>query len=320
MRKSPIYYLGVIVLFLFTACDKVTNIYPPNPYETDLNTELYPGPWQDYMTTKWPNFDTISAATNRNILIDDFTGHNCQYCPGAAIVAHNLHSQHPERVFVSSVHASPNGISNFQLVSASYPVKFFNSNGLEMGTFFGGQPTLGFFGNPSVGCNRVKYPGSTEIFYVASVLPQQVSSVLATPLRVKMKSVANYYAATKGVFSHTEIEVDPSITNNVALIAALHQDSLIAPQNVNATLVPNYVHRDIHRNHVGGNTWGVTLTDGLKKENGKYYVDYSFVLDNLLTLDGQNNIQDPKGMYLLVYVYDKETHEIYQVLKVRFKE
>ena len=271
------------------SCDKVTNIFPENSYDTDLNIALYPGAWQDYLDTQWPDFETITASSNRNVLVDDFTGHNCQYCPAAASVAHHLHEQNPERVFVSSIHSAPNGISNFQVVTSNYPVQFTNTNGLELGTFFGSIPTLGFVGNPSVGANRVPYPGETDIFYPAGALQQQVTNVLATSPKVLLKAVANYYPSTKGTFLHIEADVDGSITNNVGVIAVIQQDSLVAPQNVNATYTPDYVHRDIHLGNVGGNTWGVTLSDGMKKENGKYYVDYSFILINLLTLDGANN-------------------------------
>lgn len=308
---------AILVAAGILSCDKVTNIYPPNSYDTDLNVSLYPGSWQTYLDTKWPNFDTIAAPTQINVLIDDFTGHNCQYCPSAAALAHHLHGQNPDRVFVSSIHAAPTGITGFQAVTGNYPVNFTNTNGLELATTFGNDPNLGFTGNPSVGANRAPYPGSTEIFYSAGALMQMVASQLQVAPLVKLKAVANYFASTKGTFLHIEAEKDPSITNNVGIIAVIQQDSLVAPQNVNATYTPQYVHRDIHLGNVGGNTWGVTLTDDLKKENGKYYVDYSFVLRDLLTLDGANNVHDPSGIHFLVYAYDKVTNQIYQVIKLR---
>ncbi len=314
MKKVFFYFSAFFVLI---GCDKVTNIYPPNQYESELNMDLYPGDWGDYLATEWPNFDTIQASTVRNVLIDDFTGHNCQYCPSAASVAHHLHEQNPTRVFTSSIHSAPSGISNFQVVNSNYPVDFTNVNALELGTFFGNIPELGFVGNPSVGANRVPYPGGTEVFYPAGALQQQVTNVLQTSPKVLIKAHVNYFGATKGTFLHAELEVDPSVNNNVGVIAIIQQDSLVAPQNVNTVYTPGYVHRDVHLGHVGGNTWGVTLTDALKKENGKYYVDYSFVLRDLLTSDNLNNVHDPNRIHFLVYAYDKVTYEVYQVVKVQ---
>ena len=44
--------------------------------------------------------------------------------------------------------------------------------------------------------------------------------------------------------------------------------------------------------------------------NGKYYINYSFIVPN--QLDGAYN---PENMHVLLYVYDKATFEIYQVIK-----
>lgn len=312
-------YFGVIALTIFTlvSCDKVEKIYEPSNYDTELDITLYPGDWQTYLDNEWPDFDLITAGTDRNVLIDDFTGHNCQYCPAAATAAHNLHTQYPQRVFVSSVHASPTGITGFQAVNTQYPVDFTNIQGLELGQFFGAMPSSGFFGNPSVGSNRIQVQGGTELFYPSGILASQVNNALGTTLKAALKSKLNYYAQTKGAFLHAEIEVlDPQLTS-LGVVIVLQQDSLVAPQNNNGTYVPDYVHRDIHLKHLSNSLWGVTLTDDLKKENGKYYLDYSFALPNVLTLDG-TPLHDAGNMHVLIYVYDKTTYEIYQVVKEKF--
>lgn len=318
--KRMINYFGIatLVLAFSTSCDKVKKIYEPSDYDTDLNVALYPGDWQTYLNTQWPNFDTITASSNRNILIDDFTGHNCQYCPDAATAAHALHTQYPDRVFVSSIHSSPTGITGFQATNAQYPVDFTNEMGLETGKFFGGLATSGFFGNPSVSTSRIVVSGGTEMFYPPGILANQVNSALATTLKVKIKSKVNYYAQTKGAFLHTEVEVLDNALTNLGMIAVLHQDSLVAPQNVNGTYTPNYVHRDIHRGNVGNTLWGTTLTDALKDDNGKYYLNYSFVVPNEIMLDGSEHF-NAANMHLLIYVYDKTTYEIYQVVKEKFE-
>lgn len=305
------------IVFL-SSCDKVEKIYPKSTYDTELNIALYPGNWQDYLDNEWPDFDATTASTEVNVLVEDYTGHNCQYCPAAATVAHNIHMQHPQRVFISSIHSSPTGITGFQAVNTQYPVDFTNPQALELGQFFGAIPTSGFFGNPSVGSNRIPYPGETEFYYPAGVLSSQVNNTLSSILKVAMQSKVNYYSQTKGAFIHTEVELlDNSLSNNVALQIVIQQDSLVAPQNVDGTYTPDYVHRDIHLGHITNSLWGVTLTDAMKKENGKYYLDFSFELPNVLTLNGPT-LFDAGNMHLLIYVYDKTTYEIYQVLKERF--
>jgi hypothetical protein len=311
--------IGALFFALLTlvSCDKVDNIYPKNTYNTELDVNYYPGNWQDYLDNEWPNFDTITASSQRNVLVDDFTGHNCQYCPAAATVAHNIHNQYPSRVFVSSVHASPTGITGFQAVNAQYPVDFTNAQALELGQFFGAIATSGFFGNPSVGCNRIVVSGGTEMFYPSGVLANQVNQALNTSLKVALKAEVNYYTETKGAYLHTEVEVLDASLTNLGMNVVMQQDSLIAPQNVNGDYTSNYVHRDIHRGHITNSLWGRTLTDDLKKENGKYYLDYSFAVPNTLTLDG-SAAHDAGNMHVLIYVYNKTTYEIYQVVKKKF--
>ncbi|HLU86976.1 MAG TPA: Omp28-related outer membrane protein [Taishania sp.] len=317
MKNLRKYIGGLVVAVLLFGCDKVDNIYHKSTYSTELNTALYPGDWQDYLGQEWPNFDTITASTQRNVLIDDFTGHNCQYCPTAATVAHGIHNQYPARVFVSSVHSSPTGITGFQAVNAQYPVDFTNAQGLELGQYFGAIPTTGFNGNPSVGCNRIVVQGGTEFFYPAGILANQVNQALNSSLKIALKAHVNYYNDTKGAFVHTEVEIlDPALTN-LGMNVVIQQDSLIAPQNVNGTYTPDYIHRDIHRGHITNNLWGRTLSDDLKKENGKYYLDYSFVVPDELTLSGSSQF-NANNMHLLIYVYDKSTFEIYQVVKQQF--
>lgn len=317
LAKIHFVFFALTTLF-FAGCDKVDKIYEPNSYQTELDTSLYPGDWQTYLDNEWPNFDTITASTDRNVLIDDFTGHNCQYCPAAATAAHSLHTQYPQRVFVSSVHSSPTGITGFQAVNSQYPVDFTNAQGLELGQFFGAMPSSGFFGNPSVGSSRIQIEGGTELFYPSGILASQVNNALGKPLKVAVKSHLNYYGQTKGAFLHTEIDVLDNQLSNLGTVVVLQQDSLTAPQNVNGTYTPDYIHRDIHLKHLSNSLWGVTLADNLKKENGKYYLDYSFVLPNVLTVDGSAS-HDPGNMHVLVYVYDKTTYEIYQVVKNSFE-
>jgi hypothetical protein len=52
--------------------------------------------------------------------------------------------------------------------------------------------------------------------------------------------------------------------------------------------------------------------------NGKYYLDYSYILPNQLGPGGETNIHNADNMHLLIYVYDMSTLEIYQVIKKKF--
>lgn len=323
--KLKLTIIGMLGLFFFmgsTSCDKVENPYPP-VLNVALDTTFYQGLWSDYQANEWPNFDLLpNDNPSRNALIEDFTGHNCPSCPAAATVAHNLYYADPSRVFVASIHASPSvdGTGTFQDVTSDYPVNFTNTESLALGAYWSSTgasvPGSGFFGNPSGTINRTKL--GTEYFYSSGVWSSQVDQVKNSSLGVIIKADVNYYDATKGGYLHTEVEVvDANITNDLGQVVYVMEDSLVAPQNVLNTLTPDYVHHDIMRGTLTGSEWGRNLTED-DKVNNKYRLDYSFALKEQLAVSGSGGY-NAQNMHLLIYVYDKTTYEIYQVIKKKIE-
>jgi hypothetical protein len=318
--KKLIYAVILGFGFIGASCDHVENPFPP-AVNVDLDTTIYPGNWSDYVANEWPDFALLpNDDPNRNALIEDYTGHNCSNCPAAAVVAHGLHEANPSHVFVASVHASTTGMSSFQALTSDYTIDFTNTNGLDLGYYFGTTLTSsGFFGNPSGTVNRTNEAG--EYFSGTGNWSTRVTNVLASPLKVTIKAKLNYYETPKkGFFLHTEIEKDASITNELGIVVCMMEDSLVGPQNImGAPVNPviDYVHRDIFRGSIDGQTWGRTLTDDLMT-NGKYYVNYSGIVPDQLAPQGQSTTHNAENMHLLIYVYDKTTLEIYQVIKKKF--
>ena len=322
LKLTIIGMLGLLFFVGSTSCDKVENPYPP-VLNVELDTTFYQGLWSDYVANEWPNFDLLpNDNPSRNAIIEDFTGHNCSGCPAAATTAHNLYEADPTRVFIASIHAAPteNGADAFQAVTSDYPVDFTNPESKALGAYFNSNgtsvPGSGFFGNPSGSVNRTKL--GTEYFYSDGVWSSQASAVKGSPLGVIIKADMNYYDATKGGYLHTEVEVvDAGITNDLGQVVYVIEDSLVAPQNVNNTLTPNYVHRDIMRGTLTGSEWGRNLTED-DKVNNKYRLDYSFALKEQLAISGSGGY-NAQNMHLLIYVYDKTTYEIYQVIKKKIE-
>lgn len=318
MMKKLLFTLLAFGALAVSSCDKVDNPFPP-AVNVDLDTTIYSGSWSDYVANQWPDFTTIpNDDPNRNALIEDFTGHNCSACPAAAVVAHNLHESNPSRILIASVHASTTGMSSFQSVNIpmGYTIDFTNAVGLDFGNYFGTELTnSGFFGNPSGTVNRTNDAG--EYFTADGSWSTKTNAVLASQLKVAIKAKLNYYESPKhGFFLHTEVEkLDAGITNDLAMIVYIIEDSLVGPQNVTGTFTPNYVHRDIMRGTIDGQTWGRTLTSDMMS-GGKYYVDYSYILPDQLVPQGTSPIgHNAENMHVLIYVYDKTTLEIYQVIK-----
>jgi len=306
-------YAFFFFFFFFTSCDKVDK--PLEGYSSELDINLYPGVWSQYVANEWPDFSqTPNTNVYRNVLIEEFTGHQCSYCPLASEEAHGIYSSNYGRVFIAAIHAGadPSGMTNLQEVNPpDYPTNFTNQQGLQMGAFFYNNSFD--INNPRGTINRKEEGGL--MFHPANTWSSITSSILNTnDLKVNIQGKINYYPTTKGAFLHVEVEkLDPNLAD-LAIVSYLIEDSLIAPQAGDGTVFPDYdieyVHRDIHRTNLSGSPFGINLTTDLIS-NDNYYVNYSFEVPN--QLDGNHN---PSNMHVLVYVYDTATLEIYQVIKV----
>ncbi len=295
---------------MFTSCDKVDNIYPPYTNTTDLDYSLYPnGGEQEYLANEWPTF-TANTNTDRNIMIEDYTGHKCNNCPNAAVVAEALKDANPTRVFVSSVHASPEGLGSFQQVDATYTDDLTCAEGIEYGKHFGALEWTGspFWGNPYGSVTRnsenTGYPVQAHNTWTSTT----TTLMTANDLKVNIQAATNYFSSTRGLFLHTELEVlDANLTSDLYIVAQLIEDTLVGPQKMqdNSTNY-TYVHHDIFRGCLDGRAFGQKLDAAHIDDAGKYHYNYSYKLPDQY---------DVTNMHLLIYVRDASTEEIYQVIK-----
>lgn len=305
MKK--ILFIALASIAALSSCDHVDNPYPFVEVQ-EIDTTLYPGLWDDYLNNEWPTF-SANTNTQRNVLIEDFTGHQCIYCPLAADTAHALHHDYGDRMLIATIHSGPNGLDNFQSTSASYPIDWTNEDGLEIGQYLGQMPGSSFVGNPSGSLNRTVQGGGLNLSQ-AFWRPAAVALTNST-LKVNVQSDANFYASTSGLFLHVEVDViDPSIVNDLYTVVYLIEDSLVGKQKMpDNTTNESYVHRDIMRDCIKSDWKGRQLTDDLLTD-GKYLLDYSYVLPS---------IYNPDNVHLLVYVRDEVTDEIYQVIKQKLQ-
>lgn len=323
MKKVLVAAVLLTGILISTSCDRVTNPYPNAP-STDLDWSLYPGgdSLAYVQAGLWPSF-TGNTNTLRNVLIEDFTGHQCVNCPAATENMEQLIATNPSRIFGVAIHSGPTGITAFQEVNAAFPNHLYCDEGLETGIFFGSIPGSNFFGNPKFCVNRVK---ANDQFTSAagSAIANKTSNCLSSTLKVNIQAASNYFASTRGLFLHTEVDkLDQTLTSDLGIVVYVIEDSLIGPQivetdddtdgtpgnpdlSVKDGIVQTYIHRDIMRGCIDGRAFGRTLGAAELNANGKYYVNYSYRVPDELEVE---------NMHLMIYVYDKTTMEIYQVIK-----
>lgn len=90
-RKIKTFGSIALVTFLLASCDIVKD---PVIEQTGFLSDLYDVP-------DFPD----NTNDNRNVMIEDFTGHLCGNCPGAAVIARDLMEDFPGQVFTLAIHA-----------------------------------------------------------------------------------------------------------------------------------------------------------------------------------------------------------------------
>ncbi len=310
--KKIIFFGAVAVLGLFMmvtpSCDKVENPIKPAIL---LDTTLYPGNWADYV------FPTFSANTNtdRNIMLEDYTGHRCPNCPDAGWEAYDIEMANPGRVFVSSVHAAPGGLSSFQTTASDcgtssnpnneFCTIFYCDEGINYGQTFGGGG-LGFFGNPQGNISRINFTGS-DMFQFYTDWDSKVNEVLtANVLDVNIQAESNYYTETNGFYLHTETEFLTDLSGGqYNIVVGLMENEIKDYQDSLGVKLPYYKHHNVFRGCIDGLAWGQDL-GGNYAAGTKVYKDYSYELPA-----GQDNTD----YHLLIYVYDVSNYEVLQVIR-----
>lgn len=308
MKK--IFYIANIILVssIFTACDKVEQPIKPS---IDLDTALYTdGNWEDY---PMPTFEA-NTNINRNIVLEDYTGHKCPNCPAAATIAEEIEENNPDRVFVVSIHTGPGGSGNFQKTANDcgeatnpndkYCRDFTTPEGNEYGATF---QSFGFIGNPFGNISRFTFPNAMFQFHTSWV--EKTNELLtANNLVVNLQAKNNFYDASNGGFVHLEIEFLNDLPGNYNVVTYVIQNEIIDWQDDLGTDVSDYHHHNVLLGCIDGLAWGQNIATDPGAGN-KVLVDYSYSLPTGLARE---------DMHFVSYVYNVETYEILQAIKHNF--
>ena len=304
--KNFISILSVSIgLLSFYSCDKEENpMYPQAPL-CDLIEKYHPNPSSvDCDNYTLPDF-TPSTSTERTIVIEDYTGHFCNNCPDAAVIAHDIESANPERAFVLSIH-SGGATDPFQYTSSSHPTDFTTQAGLDY--------TLdipGFFGNPSGMINRVYPSGASSLWQFSTSWAANAQAILDdNVLTANIQVQSTLYPETGGLFVHYEVEAIQDLDDNTKIIVLLVERKVVAAQTINnGTTNPDYEHHNVLSGSVNssyGDAIG-TLASGEKHKG--------FVINGLSEISKNRTVNADGGndLSIMTLVINGETQEIYQV-------
>ena len=133
---SRVYLLIASTILVFTSCDVLDD--PTIKFEVEYNEEVYGS----------PPVLSVTEQTGKNVLVEDFTAHQCGNCPQAAIIAEELVENGGGKVFAIAIHAG-----NLAVTNEEYPTDWTCNEG----NAFWDQ--LEFQANPLGRVNRMDDPG-----------------------------------------------------------------------------------------------------------------------------------------------------------------
>ena len=255
MKLSRYIPIVLIAAFsLFPACDVLED--PIVPFSGGYNIELYGNP---------PVFQ-MATTSGKNVLVEDFTAHQCGNCPPAAEIAEGLAESDPDRVFPLAIHAG-----NLAITNDDYPIDWTN----EDGDIYWAQ--LDFQANP---LGRINRKGGTGNFFSTAEWLEEVTSELATetPLQLQIKTFWHPSAGNGQLNIHVNGQFTSGDLGGECRLAILFtESSLIGDQlyyGEDPEHVTDYEFNHLLRGSVTGAEGLVVIVDALEGE--EFQSDYTF--------------------------------------------
>lgn len=211
--------------------------------------------------------DTIVSTTpsNRNVLIEEYTGINCQYCPDGHKKANAIKAAHPDRVNIINIHQGSYAANTY---TTTFGNALANQTGLE--------------GYPAGTVNRhvfSQYSNVTDVYrdYWSSCANSIMN--MSSPVNIGAEGTLDMTTRTLTLRVQLYYTSSQTVTSNMLNIA-ITQDNVLGSQVGGSTYNPSqiingqYNHMHMLRHLITGQ-WGETIstiTPGTLVEKNFEYV------------------------------------------------
>ena len=239
--KLPMNSTRVLLLLLYAfilqGCDVIENpVVPIGEYRQDL----YGPP---------PEFE-LNSAPVQNVLVEDFTGTSCGYCPPGNIIASDLQEGNPNRIVAVAIHAGSLAVP----FGSQYPDDFRTPEGEFYLLEQVGQDFL-----PNGRINRL--PDATVVTSPTN-WTNQVNNALLETAKVNLQMEANYVQENGHLNVHINQQWFQNATGTYNLVIMVLESGIISPQlwyNHDPTYVPDYEHNHMLRTTLTGATGAISI-------------------------------------------------------------
>ncbi len=291
MRRNKFYllFLAGILIMTWSACEKINE-----PLKKDVqNIPINLG-------------DTLSdsvVVTQKNVLLEDFTGHKCVNCAEASIEAHKWAEESNHRLIIYSIHSGYYAIPD---ETGYYTADFTCPASDELFADFS------IFANPTGLIDRVQYNGTLILNFGDWFTA--IQQEMAKPNLVEMKMKNSFFADFN---NSVKIDINSTFISQAEgkyrLVVYIAEDHIIAPQkNNNPDVGPSpdwldYEQRNILRGSVNGTYGEYISADGTVQSGQTYQKSYFYAINTDWVAANCN---------IIAYVINEDTKEVMQVAEL----
>lgn len=237
-----------------------------------------------------------TTPAHRNVILEEFTGRGCQYCPDGHVIANQISADNPGRFWAVNVHAGSYALTTFP-----------NFNNPDASAILGGFMVDGF---PAGVVNRSTPDGQSR-----NTWPALASQQMSQAAECNLAGVAIVNPLTRLATITVEVYyTGNSAVNENYLTVAMLQDSILGSQSGATTWNPGqmignqYVHMHILRDVIT-DAWG----DAISPTTQGSLITRTFEYPIPETIGSPNGVEvDLSNIHFLAWVSERSQTYDYQ--------
>ena len=280
MKKLLAFVVFVMVALSFTTCNKVEEPFYVIPTVEDV-------------TVNFPDLDP--GKVYRKILIEEFTGHQCQNCPVGHRTLEELHNLYGDTIVAVGIHYG--SLADVDTTVFTYDFRTVAGNLVGQAYLIDGIPAAIF--------NRNYKEGG----WFRNKWMAKVSEIDRSIIPAAIQLINEYDEANKTVKANVKVTMLQEYSGALRLGIYLVEDGIVKPQIDGNQTILEYVHNHVLRG---------AFTDpfGAILDNGKDSWSAGDTELYAATLDFQGKDWDMNNCYVVAFLVDPTNSDVLQVEKL----
>ncbi len=230
----------------------------------------------------------------RQILIEEFTGHKCGYCPGGDETIELLKDLYCDHVITVSFHTGTFAETN---LSGQYTYDYRTLEGNTISSYFSPSEY------PSAVINRKEF--GTRILQGQSNWASKVAELLEQEPVIDISIDASLDAGSRDLEIDVDVVFIDAMDENLMLSVYFVEDSIVSWQkdySQNPSDIEFYAHNHVFRDAING-AWGDEILNGQINANEVKSKSFNYTM---------NQEWEIKNSSLIAFVYKNNTKEVLQ--------